>query len=666
MFFNRFTARYVVALVIFLTFLACGPSPEPDKPTPIPTSIVEVTKTPMSTHLGLAVKSLEEAPLAVIRIEVTGSFVEPEQTLTNAKWGGTGFIISPDGIAVTNAHVVNGGGNIEVYVNGESQPRSARVLGLSECSDLAVLQLEGDDYHYMQWHEGNIGVGMEVYTAGYPLATEEYTLTKGIISQRNADGESSWASVRNVLMHDATINPGNSGGPLVTAEGRVVGINYASSSETGQFFAISRDEALDLIEDLQAGNDITAIGINGTAIYKAGIWVSAVSSGSPAARTGIKPGDIILSLEDVFLGGDGTMAEYCKTLRSHNANEIMKARILRFATEQVLVGELNGEPFQPIPPLPTLEPPSGNQRAYDEYTTVTDDSGSIQVKIPTAWSDVNLSIPRSDSDFNAAISASPNLDDFSNGWSAPGLFFGATTKVNMTVDEALDKQDFSESCSHEERKPYEDDLYVGKMDIWAKCGGTNTTLVVVSVTPENKNFLALLQVQLVSEADLDAWEQIWRSFVVDDSLSQLSQDDALAESSETPPPLPARSGPASFQLWSNNLTGWLNGGQDAWYTFNSGQDSEATLIAFVENTDQFEMELYQGKDIPAWPPANPLPANLGLGTKDGNRDGNDKTVEYIWQGPLPQHQKFYLRLVNRGGASASYCIVTRPDKYSCP
>ncbi|MCB0166742.1 MAG: trypsin-like peptidase domain-containing protein [Anaerolineae bacterium] len=752
--------RFALLIVTWL-LLACNFIPgvaeifRPD-PTPIPEptatlpGILDETPTPTSEPTkvipddGLDVGTLDDVHLAVIRIVAKGSYVEPEETTINGQFSGTGFIINSDGIAVTNSHVVNGSGSIEVYVGDEDRPRAAKILGLSECSDLAVIQItEGSDFRYLKWYEDDIKVNLEVRAAGYPGGVEEFTLTRGIISQLNANGESSWASVRNVVMHDATINPGNSGGPLVAVNGQVIGINYAGNSSTNQYYAITRDEVQGLIEELSAENDVTSIGVNGVAIAEYGIWVSAVATGSPAFEAGIKPGDIIYLLENVFLGEDGTKSDYCRILRSHDTTERMKVVVRRYASDQFLAGELNGDPLQLVP-IPSnivggnIGGGAGGNGSTPptqyEYTSVTDESGKLQVKIPTTWSDVYGSIPDTDSPFDAVLLASPDLQDYADSWSVPGLFFGATTKIEMEVDEALDVQDYSEDCSYEERKPYEDELYEGEMDIWVECGGSETILAVVAAEPkdEKDEFLVVLQVRIVSEADIDALAQIWRSFVVDPDLAslagtvtqnnvnlrtgpgqnyprqdRLNQGDAVTVLQRTEaadwvevepaqkktgwvasrfirltngaiedlpvatnlvtPPAPVPSpGPTPIQLWGNSFSGWLNPGQETWYTFNTDQNNEATLIAFVKNTDQFEMQIYHSNNIPAWPPSYPLPANTGVGTKKGNRDGDDQTVEFEWTSGVQHNEKYYVRLVNSGGTGASYCVATQPDKSSCP
>ena len=188
---------------------------------------------------GGAVSSLQDVRQAVVQIEAQGTFVDPEVGLQVTSAGrGSGFIVDPSGIAVTNNHVVTGAALLKVWVGGESEPRNARVLGVSECSDLAVIDIEGDNHPYLEWFEGPIDVGLEIYSAGFPLGDPEFTLTKGIVSKANTSGETDWASLSSVLEHDATINPGNSGGPLVDGSGKIVGVNYAASPMFSQYFAI--------------------------------------------------------------------------------------------------------------------------------------------------------------------------------------------------------------------------------------------------------------------------------------------------------------------------------------------------------------------------------------------------------------------------------------------
>ncbi len=381
--FNQLNAtRYVTVPLLMAAAIACGtaatqvPTPPPAQ-TPTPTAVATSTPAPpvtdiptptvapSPTNTSNIVSSLRDVQRATIQIQAEGSFVDQElgQQL-NRRGRGSGLIIDESGIAVTNNHVVTGAAILQVWIGGESNPRNARILGASECSDLAVIDIEGDGYPVFEWFDGEIFAGLDVFAAGFPLGDPEFTLTRGIVSKIRTRGETNWASVDSVIEHDATINPGNSGGPLVTMEGKVVGVNYAGRNETSQFFAISRDEALKVINQLRAGQDINSIGVNGTAVRNqeqsiSGIWVASVKSGSPASDVGIKGGDIITKLEGLVLATDGTMADYCDVLRTHHPEDVLSIEVLRFATGEVLEGKLNSYKLQPAPepPIPMPTPP---------------------------------------------------------------------------------------------------------------------------------------------------------------------------------------------------------------------------------------------------------------------------------------------------------------------
>ena len=110
---------------------------------------------------GEAVSSVDDVKSATIQILAEGSLLQPGGAIPNASWSGSGFIIDPSGIAVTNNHVVTGAARMKVLVGGEDEPRNARVLGVAECSDLAVIDIDGEGYPYLHWYDGDINVGLE-------------------------------------------------------------------------------------------------------------------------------------------------------------------------------------------------------------------------------------------------------------------------------------------------------------------------------------------------------------------------------------------------------------------------------------------------------------------------------------------------------------------------
>lgn len=356
---------YLGVVVLLITLAACGSGGAQQTQPPATTvAPIEVTQAPTATQppppteeptatpteevASGAVNQLQDVKSAVIQIEAQGTFIDPEVgVVVNGAGRGSGFIIDPSGIAVTNNHVVTGAALLRVWVGGERDPRNAKVLGVSECSDLALIDIEGDGYPYLEWYQGPIDVGMEMYVAGFPLGDPEYSLTKGIISKAKADGETSWASVDSVLEYDATTNPGNSGGAVITPDGKVLAVHYAGDARARQAFGISRDVASKIIEQLKTGNSVDSIGINGQAVATedgslTGIWVSSVRSGSPADKAGVKPADVIVMMENLVLATDGTMSQYCDILRSHSPGDTLGIEVVRWPTGEILSGQLNG------------------------------------------------------------------------------------------------------------------------------------------------------------------------------------------------------------------------------------------------------------------------------------------------------------------------------------
>ena len=368
-----------VLVLLLLLALACnfGQDPPPETaPTATPAPVdPESQPFPTATTAvsNVAVSRLEEVQSAVVQIVSEGSFVDPQEgELTNAFGAGSGFFISETGLVITNNHVVTGAAIIWVQVDGEDSRRNARVLGVSECSDLAVLQVErraDETFPFLDWFEGPMETGMNVYAAGYPLGDPEFTLTNGVVSKATANGNSVWSSVDSVLEHDANLNPGNSGGPLVDDAGLVLGVNYASAPSASQYFAITNEEVQTILPDLIAEQNVNAIGINGTVLFSdenepLGIWIASVESGSAADNAGISAGDLLRKLEGLQLATDGTFSSYCNILRGHRESDVLSIEVWRLTETAVIncVGQINGSELEcELPPTPTATatlPPS--------------------------------------------------------------------------------------------------------------------------------------------------------------------------------------------------------------------------------------------------------------------------------------------------------------------
>jgi serine protease Do len=540
--------KWIVFLIVVLLMasFACGIGGDdeptatnvPDGPPPTrtrssrPTASATRRVQPTQEDTGSgAVNSLEDLESAVIQIAAEGSFVDPQEgLLLNQAGYGSGFIIDESGIAVTNNHVVTGAALLKVWVGGEAEPRNARVVAVSECSDLAIIDIEGDGYPYLEWYDGPITTGLQIYAAGFPLADPEFTLTQGIIAKEEASGASYWSSADYVLQHDATLNPGNSGGPLVTEDGKVVGINYQGSKDLDNYWAIGRDEALNIMDSLIAGQDVTSIGVNGFAISGedglTGIWVSSVKSGSPADNAGVEGGDIITAIEGLILATDGSMEDYCAILRSHTPEDTYAIEVLRFDTGEILSGQLNGTPLEvEFSFADELEGQVGDDfgdetaALYNDYVEVQDDTGLLTMDIPVEWSaDVDgRSLVDDNGDYLASsIEASSNLEDFWGTYSTPGVAFYASDVLAQSYDTAglLDELAEDYSCDYDGRYEYEDGVYTGLYDLYVNCGDSESIIIELAAEPDHRGFLVYLVIQAVSDADIEALQQILDTFFV--------------------------------------------------------------------------------------------------------------------------------------------------------
>ena len=495
----------------------------------------ETTEKPDTTE-GAVTETTEGADFdiaqveqSVVKIAAQGTFVDPEVgEQRNSAGVGSGLIVSEDGLVVTNNHVVTGAALLQVTLAGEDKPVNATVLGVSECSDLAVIQLEGSGYPALEYRTDEVTSGLEVYAAGFPASDAnsidevDYTLTRGIVSSTTASGETSWASVDSVIEHDARIRGGNSGGPLLDAEGKIVGVNYAGIDDSDQNYAISAADVQPIIDQLMKGENVDSIGVNGQAVNDPeagvnGIWVASVESGSPADTAGILPGDIITRLEGLDMALDGTLSDYCDVIRTQGADATMAIEVLRFSTEEVYEGQLNGTPLelsfsfaQQFEDDVAVDAESASD-TYETYVSVSDDSGSISVEVPAEWADLDgVANPN----FGPSLYAATDIRSFLDTFDTPGVIIEATSaRTAADIQSTLDEIDFSTQCTYQGRDVYGDALYLGSFDLYTDCGGGTTSIFVVAVTPSDGTFLARLLIQAVEPRDLDAADQIFNTFV---------------------------------------------------------------------------------------------------------------------------------------------------------
>lgn len=451
---------------------------------------------------GGAISSVDDVKEATVQILTEGSFIDPVEGQVDAAGSGTGFIIDESGIAVTNNHVVTGAAKVQVLVGGGDEELDAEVLGVSECSDLAVIDIEGDGFPVLEFAEADPGTGTEVFVAGFPLGDPEYTLTKGIISKAEAATDTQWAAVEGVLETDAKINPGNSGGPLVNQQGQVVGVNYAANAETDQNLSIKGSLAQTVIEKLRQGDDVESLGMNTQALVSddgtsSGVWVAAVAAGTPASEAGLEAGDLITEMNGLRVGADGTMGDYCDILSSAGAEGAIDVVVLRTGTGEILEGEFNGQELEVVG---STGSGGGEPGTVDsgETQTVTSDNGTITAEAPAAWS------VGTDTD---GFDVAPDLDAFTTSFAAPGVsvrLISGEGDIGGLITEYLSSTGGDTVCDETGREDFDNGIYAGTQ-VALTCGDSGAeALLVVATSGSGNTVLVLVQATNAAEAEQGA------------------------------------------------------------------------------------------------------------------------------------------------------------------
>lgn len=249
----------------------------------------------------------------VVKIQTERAYASPSPffPLPEVRRGvGSGFVISREGLILTNDHVIEGASRILVTVEGKPSPLEARVVGRDYFLDLAVLQVEARDLQPLSLGDSDaIRPGDWVVAVGNPYGLD-HTVTVGVVSATGRPLTVGQRQFEALIQTDAAINPGNSGGPLLNLRGEVIGINTAvSASGQGIGFAIPINQAKEILGDLVSRGRVARpwLGVYlqdltpELAAYLRvpggrGVLVVELAPGGPAQRAGMRAGDVILSL----------------------------------------------------------------------------------------------------------------------------------------------------------------------------------------------------------------------------------------------------------------------------------------------------------------------------------------------------------------------------------
>lgn len=273
-----------------------------------PTSFAPLVKRVAPAVVNIAVVENGQGAIA-IPPELRGT--PAERVLRNRlrrqpiRGAGAGFIIDPAGIIVTNSHVVGHASRITVTLpDGEDLP--GRVMGVDPVTDIAVIRIMTDKaLPYVSWGDSRtVEIGDWILAAGNPFGVGA-SVTAGIVSARGRDIGA--GPFDDFLQIDAPINPGNSGGPTFNMQGQVIAVNTAIVSPTGGSvgigFAVPSEIARRVVDDLRQKGRIDRgwLGVSISEVQKvrAGIRIATIDRSGPAAQSGLRPGDVIVAVNDV-------------------------------------------------------------------------------------------------------------------------------------------------------------------------------------------------------------------------------------------------------------------------------------------------------------------------------------------------------------------------------
>ena len=369
---------------------------------------------------GIDARDLESLPPELRRF--FEGRTQPKTRAQPTRSGGSGFFISANGHIVTNNHVIDEADEIKVTLK-DGRELTAKVIGTDERTDLAVIKVEGTGYRFVQFEpESNIRVGDWVVAIGNPFGLGG-TATAGIVSAlgRENIGDS---NIADFIQIDAPINSGNSGGPTFDMRGRVIGVNTAIFSRTGGNigigFAIPAPIANRVTNQIINAGKVTygwlGVSIQDLSTEMAdsfglgsvkGALIGSVTDGAPAAKAGMRRGDVILKMngQDILGASDLTrrigQTTVGQTVRLDVANAEGRKRVVNVViaarpSEQQLAQ--NGEPVDATTPVP-----AANATPTALGITLGQLTPAARTKLKLAPNDKGMLITAIDEESEAAV-----------------------------------------------------------------------------------------------------------------------------------------------------------------------------------------------------------------------------------------------------------------------
>ncbi len=300
----------------------------------------------LDAYSNAVIDVTERVGPAVVRVE-TG----PGTPNARERGGlGSGIVISPDGLVVTNSHVVGVSKQIRLR-DSEGMVSDARVLGVDPDTDLALLRADGSrDLQYASLgNSKSLRRGQLVVAIGNPLGFES-TVTAGVVSALGRSIRSvSGRTIEDVIQTDAALNPGNSGGPLVSSAAEVIGINTAIiSGAQGICFAVASNTAQFVLSEIIRHGYVRRayIGVSGQTApiprrhavvagvdNKMGALLAQIEVDGPAAKAGLLPGDVVIKLDGIDVNG---VDDLIRALDRDRIDRNLEMEVLRIGRLRVL------------------------------------------------------------------------------------------------------------------------------------------------------------------------------------------------------------------------------------------------------------------------------------------------------------------------------------------
>lgn len=345
----------VVLLILGLAAASCG-SEGDNSPTPTPTNTLTPATPSALPPITDVVESVKPAVASIIVGTVGYNiFLQP----VPQEQAGSGVIIEDSGYIVTNNHVVEGAESITVTIP-DGRSFDATIVGTDPLSDLAVIEIDGDDLPTVSFGESStLAVGEWVVAIGNALGLPGGpTVTVGVVSALGRSiQEQSGVTLYDVIQTDAAINPGNSGGPLINLQGEVVGINTAKVTAvevSGVGFAVSSNTARTVVQEIIEKGYVSRpyLGITIMTVTPSiarsydlatneGALITRLVTGSPADEAGLSPGDVIIRFDGQMII---TADDVVLAIRAHEIGDEVEITYLHDSSENTTSATLIERP----------------------------------------------------------------------------------------------------------------------------------------------------------------------------------------------------------------------------------------------------------------------------------------------------------------------------------